>query len=161
MAENKGGNRDGKKLYKNVFEPVFIVENPEDVAARGAEEPNVAIREDTLFHVYQRAIVELIESGVSLEAAVEKIKPPEGVVDDDLREKCLKIETAMEAALLRSIQTSAMEKWQAAAWLLERRFPERWAKQPPKAKDSLFVEFDPIYSEQPGPPALFSSEDED
>jgi hypothetical protein len=134
--------RPNKGTYKNVFEPVFIVENPEDHEGR---EPNVVLKEDTIFQVYRRAVVELIESGVSLDDAVAQIKPPDGVVDDDLRAKCAHIEAAMEAALLRSIQTAAMDKWQAAAWLLERRFGERWAKRPAVAKQDLFLASDPVY----------------
>jgi transposase len=31
-----------------------------------------------------------------------------------------------EQSLLRAVQVPEIRSWQAAAWLLERRFPERW-----------------------------------
>ena len=34
-----------------------------------------------------------------------------------------------EAALLTQIRTAAQKEWTAAAWILERRFPERYAKK--------------------------------
>jgi hypothetical protein len=34
-----------------------------------------------------------------------------------------------EALFLGVIQKSAAEHWQAAAWILERRFPEKWGKR--------------------------------
>lgn len=39
------------------------------------------------------------------------------------------------AANLQHIVRAAPKNWQAAAWLLERRFPEYFAKQEPKEKD--------------------------
>jgi hypothetical protein len=36
---------------------------------------------------------------------------------------------ACEAQLVSRIRTAANDNWQAAAWLAERRFPERWTKQ--------------------------------
>lgn len=32
-------------------------------------------------------------------------------------------------AYIRIIEEAAQTKWQAAAWYLERRWPERWAKR--------------------------------
>jgi hypothetical protein len=34
-----------------------------------------------------------------------------------------------EVALVQTVQTAAQKQWQAAAWLLERRWPERWARR--------------------------------
>lgn len=34
-----------------------------------------------------------------------------------------------EYALVRTIQDATVKHWQAAAWLLERRFPERWGRR--------------------------------
>jgi len=34
-----------------------------------------------------------------------------------------------ELALVQTVQTAAQKQWQAAAWLLERRWPERWARR--------------------------------
>jgi hypothetical protein len=34
-----------------------------------------------------------------------------------------------EYALVRTIQDATVKHWQAAAWLLERRFPEKWGRR--------------------------------
>lgn len=34
-----------------------------------------------------------------------------------------------EYALVRIVQNASLKSWQAAAWLLERRFPDRWGRR--------------------------------
>lgn len=46
----------------------------------------------------------------------------------EFAEAVKKAEAEGETAALEIIQTAALESWQAAAWLLERRFPQRWAR---------------------------------
>jgi predicted nucleic acid-binding Zn ribbon protein len=38
-----------------------------------------------------------------------------------------------EVALLRGIEAAARESWEAAAFILERRYPERWTRAPDRA----------------------------
>ena len=40
-----------------------------------------------------------------------------------------KAEAEFEAETLGTIKKASFETWQAAAWMLERRFPQRWAKR--------------------------------
>jgi len=39
-----------------------------------------------------------------------------------------------EAALLAVIREAAVRHWTSAAWMLERRFPSRWARREPSAE---------------------------
>ncbi|MBM3268913.1 MAG: helix-turn-helix domain-containing protein [Candidatus Sericytochromatia bacterium] len=43
-----------------------------------------------------------------------------------------KAEADLEAKALAHILEAAGKSWQAAAWLLERRFPDRWGRRPPE-----------------------------
>jgi hypothetical protein len=58
-----------------------------------------------------------------------------------------------EAGLLAAVNSAAPRNWQAAAWLLERRWPEKWArvsqretddKDTPPAKRDPFAEVDEL-----------------
>jgi hypothetical protein len=53
---------------------------------------------------------------------------------------------ALESKLVGFVIEGAREHWQAAAWLLERGFPERWARvsQREKATGEAPVETDPF-----------------
>jgi hypothetical protein len=67
-----------------------------------------------------------------------------------LRQEATKLAEARAAAevrLVNVITSEAATNWSAAAWLLERGFPDRWARvsQREKADDGLTsVEFDPF-----------------
>jgi hypothetical protein len=50
-----------------------------------------------------------------------------------------------EQTLVQAIERAAADPWRAAAWLLERRWPERWStsRKPPTASGDV-DEFDPF-----------------
>jgi hypothetical protein len=113
-----------RRSTRSKVEPVFIIDNGEGFD----KPPSVSLREQSLHQVYRDAILELVECGMPLHAAIEQVNAPEGVVDSSVLEEARVIETRMEANLVRSIVAAAQDRWQAAAWVLERRFPERWGK---------------------------------
>ena len=47
----------------------------------------------------------------------------------------------VESTLVQTVTDAARDDWRAAAWLLERRFPERWRRgykaEAPPARDGL------------------------
>lgn len=49
--------------------------------------------------------------------------------DETLAAAANKAMAGVEAELLDAIRKHAEKHWQAAAWILERRFPERWSLQ--------------------------------
>lgn len=63
------------------------------------------------------------------------------------RERVEEARALGEVALVREVQQAARENWQAAAWMLERSYPERWARlsQRPQAED-------PAPAEKPADP---------
>lgn len=67
-------------------------------------------------------------------------------VHAEFAEAIKKAEAECEQTCLLRIQTAAAEPrtWQAAAWLLERRFPQRWVKhdKPPAQGETLPVCFE-------------------
>lgn len=46
----------------------------------------------------------------------------------EFRESLLQADGACETNLLAKIHAATDKNWMAAAWILERRFPERWAR---------------------------------
>jgi hypothetical protein len=57
------------------------------------------------------------------------------VRDPEFAEQLRKAELSAELTLLKSIQTAAsdVKQWRAAAWALERLFPERYARRLPES----------------------------
>lgn len=47
----------------------------------------------------------------------------------DFREAIKKAEAVAEAKRIQMITEASETNWQAAAWYLERRYPDRWGKQ--------------------------------
>jgi hypothetical protein len=59
----------------------------------------------------------------------------------ELRERVQRARAQGEAALVARIAAAAEDSWQAAAWLLEREYPERWAK--PSVRERAPIETPP------------------
>jgi len=57
-------------------------------------------------------------------------------------DKLEKAEAEAEARAIIQIQKAGVDKWQALAWFLERRFPQRWRQQAQGVEDELEIEFD-------------------
>ena len=84
--------------------------------------------------LYRAALIELVGLGVPIDSAIEQIGCPREAVNTELMVELRMIETRLEARLLKTIVTESEEKWQAAAWLLSRRWPSKW--QPRGEKDA-------------------------
>lgn len=52
--------------------------------------------------------------------------------DEQFRTQLRKAESNLEINQLRNIQDAAKKYWQAAAWVLERKYPEHYARRDPK-----------------------------
>jgi transposase len=52
------------------------------------------------------------------------------------RERIEKARAEGEARNVTVVAAAAAEDWKAAAWMLERQFPERWGRVPPKDRSS-------------------------
>lgn len=62
----------------------------------------------------------------------------------DFLEAVKKAEVEAENSLVSLIRNSAEKSWQAGAWLLERRYPDRWAK---RVKNEVFTIPSPVADE--------------
>lgn len=66
--------------------------------------------------------------------------------DDDYREFAEAVDRALsegEARAVAVIAAASTESWQAAAWMLERRYPDRWARPSQRDKDEKAPAVDP------------------
>ena len=87
-------------------------------------------------------ICDLIAQGHSKESACGRVGITNKTLwtwtqdDEELREKVNQAVSKSEIALVNHVLHRAMDDWKAAAYLLERRFPERYA---PKAELSIDV----------------------
>lgn len=61
---------------------------------------------------------------------------PEDAVYADLRERVEEAKAHAEARHVASIAKAASENWQAAAWLLERMYPDRWGRVSVRMRDT-------------------------
>lgn len=66
--------------------------------------------------------------GVSKETYSRWINHPKTYNQNQLRQQLKKADAEREAALVTRIMRASDDTWQAAAWLLERRYPDRYAK---------------------------------
>ena len=66
--------------------------------------------------------------GVSKQTYSTWINHPKTPNQFELSEQLKKADAEREAALLARIMRASDDSWQAAGWLLERRYPERYAK---------------------------------
>ena len=66
--------------------------------------------------------------GVSKETFSRWINHPKTDNQHQLRQQLKKADAEREAALLARIMRASDDSWQAAGWLLERRYPDRYAK---------------------------------
>jgi len=55
-------------------------------------------------------------------------KATEGIYKD-FYDSVKKAQADSETFLLKTIKVKSLEQWQAAAWMLERKFPERWGRR--------------------------------
>ena len=73
--------------------------------------------------------------GVSKETYSRWINHPKTDNQNQLRQQLKKADAEREAALVTRIMRASDDTWQAAAWLLERRYPDRYAKPVRPVKD--------------------------
>lgn len=114
----------------------------------------------------------VIRAGASVEVAGETIGVPRGTIYDwlkkgeseevgphrDFYDRVERARAESEAGLVARIASVAGKgSWQAAAWLLERQFPERWGKpgeKPatpnPPATEKAFAEVIELAKRRPG-----------
>lgn len=81
-------------------------------------------------------IVELVSTGVSYRNAALAVGIGKTTLarwkkeDEDFRNSLKKAEAQAHARAVKSISDQWDKSWQSAAWWLERRYPERYAKRP-------------------------------
>ena len=70
--------------------------------------------------------------GISKQTGYDWLKRGESGEDPFLTfsDAVKKAQAIGEYALVRIVQNASFKSWQAAAWLLERRFPDRWGRKP-------------------------------
>lgn len=73
--------------------------------------------------------------GVSKETYSRWINHPKTDNQNQLSQQLKKADAEREAALVARIMRASNDTWQAAAWLLERRYPDRYAKPVRPVKD--------------------------
>ena len=85
----------------------------------------------------------------------------EAAVDAPFHAFRVQVEQAMARGEVRNVATiakAATESWQAAAWLLERGYPDRWGKAPVRMREDAPEADGPDVSD--GPPDPFEEVDE-
>jgi IS30 family transposase len=86
----------------------------------------------------RREICALVSAGCGIEAAARYVgcAPTtirrEALRNDDFHDDLRQAELTAQLSPLRAMRQAAATHWRAAAWLLERTHPERFAKQNPK-----------------------------
>jgi hypothetical protein len=73
---------------------------------------------------------------------------PVAAITDDEHVQELLARVLAEERLIAQVAAAAKTNWRASAWLLERRYPERWAAPPRRADDELppvVAEHDPFW----------------
>ena len=78
----------------------------------------------------------MLSYGNAFETACRAVGLDAATVKDDVR--VLQARAHGEASLVATVRREAEGNWQAAAWLLERGYPDRWARlsqrTPPKGE---------------------------
>lgn len=135
--------------------------SPDDLAAVLApdvEEPDEVVLDDealdrlaTMLRAGNYVTVAARAVGVSPDRLAEWLERGASSHADDrgfveLRERLDRARADAEVRHVALVAAAAAENWQAAAWLLERGFPERWARvsQREKATGEAPVETDPF-----------------
>jgi hypothetical protein len=78
-------------------------------------------------------VLEALRKGLSISAACAAAQVGRTTwyrwveADPTLEERAEEALSAVETRLLGIIEEHAVKQWQAAAWILERRFPKRWS----------------------------------
>ncbi|HEU0194118.1 MAG TPA: hypothetical protein VFQ71_07955 [Gaiellales bacterium] len=65
-----------------------------------------------------------------------------------------------EVRHVAAIASAARKSWQAAAWLLERQYPDRWGRTPMRIRESLPPELPATVEPEPTAPDPFAEIDE-
>ncbi len=89
----------------------------------------------------RRAVISVLMAGGDLRTAADYVSRTQAVIratadaDAEFRERLDRAEPHFELAQLGNITKAAMREqyWRAAAWMLERKFPSRYAKADPQA----------------------------
>lgn len=132
----KGKTASGRRCSRRALADGLCRQHHEKLSG-GGRQPD-AISADRVAR-----LAELLEAGVALETAAsavgiarrtiynwleraEEVDAPEVCVR--FAERIEKARSACEADLVERVAKEAREDWKAAAWLLERLFPERYAR---------------------------------
>src|SRR5262245_2114298 len=79
--------------------------------------------------VTERTIKRWIADGKVVRRQLEHAPPP-AAPELPIAERLVQAEPGLVAAIIQAAQRGS---WQAAAWLLERSYPDRWGRREPKA----------------------------
>jgi len=124
-----------------------------------------AVKPTTLTPQIADRLVDMLRAGNYVEIACDIVGVPRRTFYDwlergehepgefrDLRERVHAARAEVEARNVALISNAARKSWQAAAWLLERTSPDRWAKQANRGSDLGPMTGRPDAPATPGPP---------
>ena len=116
---------------------------------RGKPCGNEALPGSDRCHVHRRVVVldeaavaqliQMLRAGNYLEVAARAAGVPLTDLPDDLLEELEGARAEGEVRAIAQIARAAMDTWQAAAWLLERQYPERWSRPATRAEEKPVV----------------------
>lgn len=87
----------------------------------------------------RRTVCAMISVGAGIEAAARQVGCSTWTIrreaqrDEDFAQRLREAETASELMPLQMLRKAASTQWRAAAWLLERSCPERFARRKPES----------------------------
>ena len=80
-------------------------------------------------------LISLLRAGNYLDVAARAAGVPLDELPDELRDQLETARAEGEARGIATIAQAARTSWQAAAWLLERQYPDRWGRPAQRADE--------------------------